>query len=205
MTTPPSSSNLPALFTKDEDFFPDAKPASHTGGRSWKRDREAARLKAQGKSLYEVAELLHIRTEDGAPDTAAAATCVRNGLAVVHFATVEEKRTEQLHSLEMMKQHCWQQLDRPHVLVQQGRVIIQDGVALEDRRFVLEVMDRLCRIEETTMNLLGTKAVTRLSVEADQIGGEIIQLISMINETDTSLPSITNTLAPGAPDEGENA
>jgi hypothetical protein len=183
------SSSLPEPFTQDDDFFPAKKPEGYPTYHNYRRDREAARLKAQGHSLDDIAEALHLTdSRTGEPDPARAGAAVRRGLANVHQFTVDEKRHEQLHSLEMMKRHLWDQLEHPHVMVQQGRVIMQDGLPLEDRRFVLEVMDRLSKIEDQTARLIGTNATTRLSVEADQIGGEIVQLISMIGDVTQGLP-----------------
>lgn len=169
-------------FTRDEDFFPAKKPAGYPAYHNFRRDREAARLKATGCDLVEICERLQlVNRATGEPDTERAAAAVRRGLSLVHQVTIDEKRIEQLQTLEMMKRHLWEQLDREHVLVQQGRVIMQDGIPLEDRRFILETMDRLEKIERTMMDLLGTKAAQRFSVEADQIGGEITSLIAMIN------------------------
>lgn len=180
-----TSEELPAKrepFTEDEDFFPEKKPAGYPSFHNYRRDREAARLKAQGWTLYDIAENLSLfDLESGQPDERRAAAAVRRGLSMVHQFTVDEKRAEQLHSLELMKKHLWEQLNHQHVLVQQGRVIIHDDAPLEDRRFILETFDRLHKIEATEMDLLGTKSTTRLSIEADQIGGEITSLIALIN------------------------
>ena len=190
---------LPEPYTQDDDFFPAKKPEGYPTYHNYRRDREAARLKAQGSSLDDIAEALGLTdSRTGEPDPARAGAAVRRGLANVHQFTVDEKRHEQLHSLEMMKRHLWDQLEHPHVMVQQGRVIIQDGAPLEDRRFVLEVMDRLSKIEDQTARLIGTNATTRLSVEADQIGGEIVQLISMIGDVTQGLPALTGTGTPAA-------
>ncbi len=179
----PSPSAQPVPFTQDDDFFPVKKPADYPPGYNYRRDREAARLKALGHSLHDIAAYLQLTNADnGEPDPLRASAAIRRGLANVHQFTVDEKRHEQLHALELMKRHLWEQMDHPHVMVQQGRVILQDGVPMEDRRFVLETMDRLMRLEEQIAKLIGTNATTRLSVEADQIGGEIVQLISMMGE-----------------------
>ncbi len=182
--------NLPvpasAPYESDGDFFPEKKPADYPAFHNYKRDREAARLKAMGHDLDDIAELLDLtdsRTGEFDPKRAAAA--VRRGLSQVHQFTVDEKRHEQLHALGLMKRHLWESLDRPHVMVQQGRVIIVEGAPMEDRRFVLETLDRLLKVEEREAKLLGLDATTRISVEADQIGGEIAQLITMINEVTT--------------------
>lgn len=197
----PSAS--PAPFTGDDDFFPEKRPEDYPPGYNYRRDREAARLKALGHSLYDIAAYLHLfNTDTNEPDPLRASAAVRRGLANVHQFTVDEKRHEQLHALELMKRHLWEQMDHPHVMVQQGRVILQDGVPMEDRRFVLETMDRLMRLEDQIAKLIGTNATTRLSVEADQIGGEIVQLISMMGEAAAaqqlgSSPTPSPALPPG--------
>lgn len=176
---------LPEPFTSNDDFFPEKKPADYPTFHNYKRDREAARLRAMGWDLLDICEHLSLYDKrSGEPDPRRAAAAIRRGLSMVHQFTVDEKRSEQLHALEMMKKHLWEQVDREHVLVQQGRIIVADGVPLEDRRFVLEVFDRLEKIERTEMDLLGTKAAQRFSVEADAIGGEITSLIAMISRPD---------------------
>lgn len=164
-------------FTRDEDFFPESKPEGYPAYHNYKQDREAARLKAMGWTLEDIAE--HFQHSD----VRRAASMVRRGLSQVHQFTVDEKRVEQLHTLELMKKHLFEQMNREHVLVQQGRVILVDGLPVEDRRFTLETIDRILKIESQQMDLLGTKAAQRFSVEADQIGGEITSLIAMINQT----------------------
>ncbi len=191
-------------FSNDEDFFPDKKPEGYPSFHNYRRDREAARLKAMNWDLLDIAEHLRLTdSETGEPDPKRAAAAVRRGLAMVHQFTVDEKRTEQLHSLEMMKKHLWESLDREHILVQQGKVIFHDGVPMEDRRFTLETMDRIVRIEERQAKLLGLDATTRLSIEADQIGGEISSLIALINQTETTVERVDET--PALPRGGDDA
>lgn len=185
-----------ALVSED-DFFPEERPEGYPAYHNHKRDREAAKLKAIGYSLDEIAEQLNLtdrRTGEFDPRRAAAA--VRRGLSIVHQVSVDEKRLEQLQHYEMMKQHIWASINKDHVLVQQGKVVFIDGVPVEDRRFSLEAFDRLNRIEESIANLLGTKAAQRFSVEADQLHGEISHLISLINTDDTLQATVERLDAP---------
>lgn len=82
---------------------------------------------------------------------------------------------------------------------------------MEDRRFVLETFDRLMRLEDQIAKLMGTNATTRLSVEADQIGGEIVQLISMMGEAaaaqqlTSSSPSASPAALPAGSEEDGDA
>jgi hypothetical protein len=178
--------NLPTPYETDDDFFPDEKPEGYPAYASWKRDREAARLKAIGHSLDEIAEMLNLRNRyrPAEFDVRRAAKAVQRGLFAVHNFTLDEIKLQELQSLEEMERHIWQSLRREHVLVQQGRVIMIEGQAVQDERFVLEALDRILKIKERRAKYLGLDAQVRLSVEADQIGGEISQLIALINATD---------------------
>lgn len=188
MSTEPVPFGERALIT-DESFLPDKTPDGYPAYHNYKRDREAARLKAMGWSLDEIAEHLDITDAvTSQPDPNRAARAVKRGLSLVHQTNIDEKRLEQLQHYEMMKRHIWDSLSTEHVLVQQGRVVLQDGMPIEDKRFALEAFDRLNRIEESISKLLGTQAAQRFSVEADQLGTEISQLISLINtEGDTTI------------------
>lgn len=204
-----TTSELPfgerALVT-DEDFLPEETPDGYPKYHNYKRDREAVRLKAMGWAPEEIAEELGLTDwRTGHPDPRRAIAAIQRGTALLHQIAVDEKRLEQLQAYEMMKRHIWDSLNKEHVLVQQGRVIFQDGVPVEDKRFALEAFDRLNRIEESISKLLGTHAAQRFSVEADQIGSEISQLIALINtEGDTVTAERLDTipaLEPGADDE----
>jgi len=190
----------------DEDFLPEETPDGYPKYHNYKRDREAVRLKAMGWAPEEIAEELGLTDwRTGHPDPRRAIAAIQRGTALLHQIAVDEKRLEQLQAYEMMKRHIWDSLNKEHVLVQQGRVIFQDGVPVEDKRFALEAFDRLNRIEESISKLLGTHAAQRFSVEADQIGSEISQLIALINtEGDTVTAERLDTipaLEPGADDE----
>lgn len=188
----------------DEDFLPPEKPDGYPAYHNYKRDREAARLKAMGWDLHQIAEELNLLDRPtGQPDPRRAAKAVERGLMLVHQVGIDEKRLEQLQHYEMLKRHIWGSMDKEHVLVQQGKVIFQDGVPVEDKRFVLECIDRLNRLEESISNLLGTKAAQRFSVEADQIGSEISQLISLIN-TDDTIQATTERLDRPALEAGDD-
>lgn len=185
------SETLPAPFEGDDDFFPDKAPEGHPKYHSWKRDREAARLKAVGHDLEEIAALLDLRDSvTGEYDPRRAAKAVQRGLTTVYRFTVDEMRLQELQSLDEMERHLWESLRREHVLVQQGRVIMIEGQVVQDERFVLEALDRILKIKERRAKYLGLDAQVRVSVEADQIGGEIASLIAAINATDDSVREI---------------
>jgi hypothetical protein len=176
----------PLITDEDDDFLPAERPDGYPAYHNYKRDREAVRLKAMGYAPEEIAEKLGLTSDRaGGPDPQRAIAAIKRGTALLHTVATDEKRLEQLQAYEMMKRHIWESIDKEHVLVQQGKVVFQDGVPVEDRRFALEAFDRLNRIEESISKLLGTHAAQRFSVEADQLGSEISELIAMINNTDT--------------------
>lgn len=187
-----------------EDFLPAEKPDGYPAYHNYKRDREAVRLKAMGWDVGDIAEKLGLTDRrTGQPDPQRATAAIKRGTALLHQVATDEKRIEQLQHYEMMKQHIWASMDKPHVLVQQGKVIFQDGIAVEDARFALECIDRLNRLEESISKLLGTHAAQRFSVEADQLGSEISQLISLIN-TDDTIQATTERLDRPALEAGDD-
>jgi hypothetical protein len=161
--------------------------------RGWRRDREASRLAAIGHSPEEIAEMLNLTDSSGEYDSGKAVSAIRRGLTAVYRLTTDEMRLAELSSLDEMERHLWQSLRREHVLVQQGRVIMVEGQMVQDERFALEALDRILKIKERRAKYLGLDAQVRISVEADQIGGEIASLIAMINATEdatrNALPS----------------
>lgn len=172
-----------------DDFFPEARPADHPKYHSWKRDREASRLAAIGHSPEEIAEMLGLTDSlTGETDPRRAVKAIQRGLTAVYRFTTDETRLQELQSLDEMERHLWQSLRREHILVQQGRVIMDtSGSPVQDERFVLEALDRILKIKERRSKYLGLDATVRMSVEADQIGGEIAQLIAAINATDDAV------------------
>lgn len=182
-----------------DDFFPAKRPEDHPRFHSWKRDREASRLAAIGHSPEEIAEMLGLLDSmTGEPDPRRAVKAIQRGLTAVYRFTSDETRLQELQSLDEMERHLWQSLRREHILVQQGRVIMDtSGAPVQDERFVLEALDRILKIKERRSKYLGLDAQVRVSVEADQIGGEIAQLIAAINATDDAtreiLPPMENT------------
>lgn len=195
----------PLITDEDfEDFLPEKKPDGYPGYHNYKRDREAVRLKAMGWDVEDIAEHLSLTDRrTGQPDPQRAIAAIKRGTALLHTVAADETRLQQLQHYEMMKQHIWDSINKEHVLVQQGKVVFNDGVPVEDRRFALEAFDRLNRIEESISKLLGTHAAQRFSVEADQLGSEISQLISLIN-TDDTIQATTERLDRPALNSGDD-
>lgn len=187
-----------------EDALPEKKPDGYPGYHNYRRDREAVRLSAMGWDPNDIAIKLGLTDRlTGHPDPQRAVAAIKRGTALLHQVAVDEKRLQQLQHYEMMKQHIWASMDMEHVLVQQGKVVLLDGMPIKDARFALEAIDRLNRIEESISKLLGTQAAQRFSVEADQLGTEISQLISLIN-TDDTIQATTERLDRPALEAGDD-
>lgn len=187
------SDDLPIPF-EDGNFSTTRMPKDYPRFTNWKRDREACRLAAIGHTPLEIAEMLGlIDRVTKEPDERRAVAAIRRGLTAVYRFTADETKLQELQSLDEMERHLWGCLRKEHVLVQQGRVIMIEGQAVQDERFVLETLDRILKIKERRSKYLGLDAQIRLSVEADQIGGEIAALIAAINANDDAAREVLGT------------
>lgn len=154
-------------------LLPLPKPGETFSKKSRARDAEAARLKALGWPLEEIAEHLNL---GGDPVRAAAA--IRRALAdVVRFAG-DEMRLMELESLNQLEWVAWRTLQKRHVIVSNGRLVFDEtGEAVEDDRYVLEAMDRILKCKERRAKMFGLDAPTRAEVlTIDSIEAEIAKL-----------------------------
>ena len=128
--------------------------------KSKERDSEAARLKAQGMPLEEIATRLNM---DGDPKRAAAS--IKRALGTMARFASDELRHMELKSLDELEWVAWQTLHKSHVVINQGKIIRgDDGEPLDDDRFVLEVVDRILKIKERRAKLWGLDAPTKSEV-----------------------------------------
>lgn len=148
----------------------------YRSGRS--RDNEAARLKALGWDLDDIAGHL------GYIDASATARGIKRSLAEVARFAGDELRLMELKSLDEIEWAAWRTLQNRHVLVQQGRIIEDEtGRPLEDDRYVLELIDRVLRIKERRAKLMGLDAPTRTEVlSIDSIDAQIAALETEITK-----------------------
>jgi hypothetical protein len=181
-------------YPDDENFLPDRAPDSYQKGygASWKRDAECARLKATGHTPVEIA-----RAMGWGDNTAMVQTAIRRALAAHYKFTVDEIRLQELDSLDAVEAELWTALRADHFMMQNGRVVLLNGMPVADDRFALETLDRILKVKERRAKYLGLDATTRISVEADQIGSEITAMIAMINaNADAQAAALT-----GPPDQ----
>jgi len=143
------------------------------------RDREAARLKALGWSFEEIAQRLDLTSRHtGQPDPYRAAAAIKRAMAeAIRFAG-DEMRLMELKSLDELEALAWRTLRNRHPLVQQGRIVRNElDEALDDDRYILELIDRILRIKERRAKLLGLDAPVRSEViTMDSVEAEISRL-----------------------------
>lgn len=157
----------------DAYLLPLPRPGISFTYKSKDRDAEAARLKAQGMTLKEIANRLHM---DGDEHRAAAA--IKRALGTMARFASDEIRLMELRSLDELEWVAWKTLQSSHVVISQGKIIRDEtGVPLDDDRFVLEVVDRILKIKERRAKLWGLDAPTRSEVVTiDSIESEISKL-----------------------------
>lgn len=157
----------------DAYLLPLPAPGNTFAYRSRDRDAEAARLKAQGMTLKEIATRLNM---DGEEHRAAAA--IKRALGTMARFASDEIRLMELRSLDELEWVAWKTLQSRHVVISQGKIVRDDnGDPLDDDRFVLEVLDRILKVKERRAKLWGLDAPTRSEViTIDSIEAEVAKL-----------------------------
>jgi hypothetical protein len=134
--------------------------------------REAVRLKAIGWDVPEITDEL------GYPSEEVCLRGMRSAMAeTVRFAR-DEARFLELCGLDEVELRLWKMLEDCPPLVQQGKVVIdRNGREVPDKRFTLEVFDRIKDVKAQRCKLLGLNAPTRSEViTLDGVEAEIARL-----------------------------
>lgn len=145
------------------------------------RDNECARLKAQGWKLEDIAKHLGLdqpNPENGPQRVAAA---IKRALGEMSRFVGDEMRLMESNSLDELEWEAWKTLQSRHVVISQGKVVRDEttGEAIDDDRFILEVLDRILKIKERRAKLMGLDAPQRREViTMDSIDQEIAKLES---------------------------
>lgn len=167
------------------------------------RDAEAAQLRARGVGYREIAERL------GFEDHSGAYRAVQRALVRTVAEPAAEVRAVQVAQLDMLTQQALVVLEREHITIQQGRVVLlegEDGVSrpVQDDGPVLAAIDRLLKIQERRAKLLGLDAPARHEVVTlDAIDAEIDRLSAELGRTEAGEagavagPSTRGGQAPG--------
>lgn len=151
------------------------------------RDVEAARLKALGWSLLDIAKRLGLGDETD-PDRAEArvAAAIKRAMAdAVRFARDEARQLELL-ALDELELRLWRLLDEHPALVQHGKIVLNPETQepMEDLRFILEVVDRIKSIRDQRAKVTGVYAPIRTeAIEISFIDAEIARLEKQLGQT----------------------
>jgi hypothetical protein len=137
-----------------------------------KRDAEACRLRAQNLTYREIAAELGV-------DVHTAYDAVQRALRDTLQEPADDVRRLALMRLDEYARHVREVLHNTHYVVSQGRVVrlTRGGAPLEDDMPKLQAIDRLLKIEAQVSDLLGLKAPQRVSIDAQNLGEEIRDLI----------------------------
>lgn len=135
------------------------------------RDGEAARLRARGLTYREIGDRLGM-----APQSAHEA--VQRALVEAVREPADEVRALELARLDALLAHAWAVLERYHVTVQQGRLVLDpDGDPIPDDGPVLAAIDRVLKIQDRRARYLGLDAPVRHEVlTLDAVDAEIARL-----------------------------
>jgi hypothetical protein len=138
------------------------------------RDARAAQLRADGWTYPAIAAALGFASKGHANDA------VKRALAATVREPSDQLRALELERLDKMYRAATGVLERPHVTVSQGRVVVmpgQDGgeVPVPDDAPVLTAIDRLLKVQERRAKLLGLDAPLKVDV-SDETDREIRQL-----------------------------
>lgn len=148
-----------------------------------KRDAEACRLRAQNMSYREIAAELGV-------DVHTAYDAVQRALRDTMQEPADDVRRLALMRLDEYARHAREVLRNTHYVVSQGRVVrlTRGGAPLEDDMPKLQAIDRLLKIETQVSDLLGLKAPQRVSIDAQNLGEEIRDLIAALAAGDDEDP-----------------
>jgi hypothetical protein len=163
----------------DEYLLPIAPTPNHGKHRGRWRDAEAARLKALGWTLEDIAHELKLDEPIKENGPARVVAAIKRAMGEMARFAGDEMRLMELRSLDELEWVAWQALRKTHVVVSQGRVVLHDetGEPVEDDRFILETIDRILKCKERRAKLMGLDAPQRREViTIDSIEQEIAKL-----------------------------
>lgn len=133
------------------------------------RDAEAARLYDEGWTYQQIADHygIHLSTAYDAVQRALRALA----------EPARPARDRRAAELQLLWETGLEILSNHHVVVNNGRIIELDGEPLRDDNPRIQVLGQLRQINESMRKLDGTDAPSRVSVEAERLGKDILKLL----------------------------
>lgn len=160
------------------------------------RDAEAARLKATGMTLEQIAAELGLDSPNPENGPSRVAAAIKRAMGEMARFANDEMRLMELRSLDELEWLAWQAIRKSPAIVSQGHVVIDDatGLPVTDDRFTLETIDRILKIKERRAKLMGLDApIRREVITMDSIENEIKKLESELQASQGS-QGLTDTL-----------
>lgn len=142
------------------------------------RDAEACRLRAQNFTYQQIADQLGFASKGNAYGA------VQRALRDTVQEPAEELRQLELIRLDELSQAARTVMEGTHYVVDRGQVVEWNGAPLVDDGPVLAAIDRLLRVQERRARLLGLDSPQRVSIDAQQIGDDIRDLIAALTGHD---------------------
>lgn len=93
--------------------------------------------------------------------------------------TIDQLRQQELERLEMYSVEALKVLQRQHLVVNSGAVVVHQGVELEDDGPVLAAISQLVKVSESRRKLLGLDAATK-----SEVNGQVAFTVQGIAEED---------------------
>lgn len=149
------------------------------------RDAAACRMRNLSHDYDEIA------VELGFANRSAARQAVERAMRATVQEPAAEQRAMQLAKLDVMFRKAWEVLCARHIVVNQGRVVLDpdSGEPLRDHGPVLAAINSVLKIEERRAKLLGLDAPMRVeAITVDMIDVELDRLVEEFRVPDPRLP-----------------
>lgn len=184
---------------RDDDLLRPVNPSRIQRGAGVRA--EAARLKAVGWPLEDIAVHYGWYDPDGSPDTNRVTTAIRTHLSSIYRFTADEARIVELESVDQVEYRLWKLLEEEHVVISQGRIVRDEhGDPVPDSRFVLETLDRIMKIKDYRAKVMGLYAPKQIEVVTlDRIEQEIQKLEQQLMQAQLPAPTPAPASPPSAP------
>lgn len=138
------------------------------------RDARAAELRAEGRTLQQIADEL------GYSDKTNAQRGIRRALRDIVEGPAEKLLSIHMERLETLYDAAINVLETDHVVVSHGQIVRDDeGQPLVDSAPKLAAIREARQSLESFRKLLGMDAPSRVSVDAEQLGREITSLLDV--------------------------
>lgn len=144
---------------------------------SAERDAEALRLRSRGRTFQEISDALGYGGEGNAHNA------IKRRVAALQQEHADEVYAQQIENLGNMRRAVYEVLEKNHVVVQQGKIIMTPLFdPLIDYKPVLEAVDRLLKIEDRFAKLHNLDQHT---VKVD---------VTVQNETDAAIRALLDDM-----------